>query len=98
MEQGWLQYSTLEHALWDIIGKAANKPIYKLLGVHKERVQVYLTLSFQVNGRWSHATLDYVPSELAAIAATHYLRHGFKGMKIRFYHAPGNGMENVRAI
>ncbi|MEM2905678.1 MAG: mandelate racemase/muconate lactonizing enzyme family protein [Candidatus Bathyarchaeia archaeon] len=98
MKQGLLQYGALEHALWDIVGKAAGKPVYRLLGAHKDKVQVYLTLSFNVNGRWSHGTLDYVPSEMAAEAAAHYLKHGFKGVKIRFYHAPGNGLDNVRAM
>ena len=33
--------SGIENAIWDIIGKACGKPIFKLLGGHKEVVRAY---------------------------------------------------------
>jgi len=35
----------LEIALWDIIGKAANKPVYKLLGACRDKILVYAATS-----------------------------------------------------
>lgn len=34
----------VEIALWDLIGKAASQPIYKLLGAKKDKVKAYLSL------------------------------------------------------
>lgn len=34
----------VEVALWDLIGKSAAQPIYKLLGARKEKVKAYLSL------------------------------------------------------
>lgn len=34
----------VEVALWDLIGKAASQPIYKLLGARKDKVKAYLSL------------------------------------------------------
>ena len=31
-------------ALWDLIGKAANQPVHRLLGQCRDRIRVYLTL------------------------------------------------------
>ena len=39
---GWAAISGIEHALWDISGKAAGLPVYMLLGGHvRDRVRVY---------------------------------------------------------
>jgi galactonate dehydratase len=36
-------FSAIDHCLWDIAGKAANKPVYKLLGGEvRDKVRVYL--------------------------------------------------------
>ncbi|HEY3834922.1 MAG TPA: mandelate racemase/muconate lactonizing enzyme family protein [Bryobacteraceae bacterium] len=36
--------SGLEIALWDLIGKAAGQPLYKLWGAHKDRVPAYASM------------------------------------------------------
>jgi L-alanine-DL-glutamate epimerase-like enolase superfamily enzyme len=36
--------SSLEIALWDLMGKAAGQPVYKLWGAHKERVPAYASM------------------------------------------------------
>jgi len=38
----WSALSGIEHALWDIAGKAAGVPVYKLLGgAARDRIRVY---------------------------------------------------------
>ena len=36
--------SCVEMALWDLVGKSAGKPVYKLLGATKDRVKAYATV------------------------------------------------------
>ncbi len=70
--------SALEMACWDIVGKAANQPIYKLLGgrVH-ERLRAY-TYIYPRPGDKSDV---YHDPELAAERAGEYLAQGFTALK-----------------
>ena len=70
--------SALEMACWDIIGKAANKPVYKLLGgqVH-ERLRSYT----YIYPRPGDKTDVYHDPDLAAERACEYLRQGFTALK-----------------
>ena len=70
--------SALEMACWDIIGKAANQPVYKLLGgqVH-ERLRAY-TYIYPRPGDQSDVYLD---PDLAAERAVEYLAQGFTALK-----------------
>jgi 2-dehydro-3-deoxyphosphogalactonate aldolase len=70
--------SALEMACWDIIGKEANKPVYKLLGgqVH-ERLRAY-TYIYPRPGDQSDV---YHDPDLAAERAAEYLRQGFTALK-----------------
>ena len=70
--------SALEMACWDIIGKAANQPVYKLLGgqVH-ERLRAY-TYIYPKPGDRSDV---YHDPDLAAERATEYLAQGFTALK-----------------
>ena len=70
--------SALEMACWDIIGKAANKPVYKLLGgqVH-ERLRSYT----YIYPRPGDKTDVYHDPDLAAERAGEYLRQGFTALK-----------------
>ncbi len=70
--------SALEMACWDIIGKEANKPIYKLLGgqVH-ERLRAY-TYIYPRPGDQSDV---YHDPDLAAERAGEYLAQGFTALK-----------------
>jgi len=61
--------------LWDILGKAVNRPIYKLLGGTKDRVLAYSSSQHLTNVE------DYVPNVLEVKKA------GFKAYKIH----PGGG-------
>jgi L-alanine-DL-glutamate epimerase-like enolase superfamily enzyme len=62
--------SSIENALWDIIGKAAGKPVYKLIGgqVH-DRIKAYASLK------------GYPSIDDAVNGAVHYLEKGFKAIK-----------------
>ncbi len=53
--------SAIEMALWDIAGKAANLPVYRLLGGKvRDQVRTYRTLYHQeVNGGVGHTPDDY---------------------------------------
>ena len=70
--------SALEMACWDIIGKAANQPVYKLLGgqVH-ERLRAY-TYIYPKPGDQSDV---YHDPDLAAVRAAEYLAQGFTALK-----------------
>lgn len=70
--------SALEMACWDIIGKEANKPVYKLLGgkVH-ERLRSYT----YIYPRPGDKTDVYHDPDLAAERAGEYLVQGFTALK-----------------
>ena len=70
--------SALEMACWDIIGKAAGKPVYKLLGgkVH-ERLRSYTYIYPRPGDR----TDVYHDPELAAERAQEYLAAGYTALK-----------------
>ncbi len=70
--------SALEMACWDIIGKAAGQPVYKLLGgqVH-ERLRSYT----YIYPRPTDTTDVYHDPDLAAERAAEYLAQGFTALK-----------------
>ena len=70
--------SALEMACWDIIGKEAGKPVYKLLGgqVH-ERLRSYT----YIYPRPGDKTDVYHDPDLAAERAGEYLAQGFTALK-----------------
>ena len=70
--------SALEMACWDIIGKAANQPVYKLLGgqVH-ERLRAYTYIYPRPDDRSD----VYHDPDLAAERAGDYLAQGFTALK-----------------
>lgn len=70
--------SALEMACWDIVGKEAGQPIYRLLGgrVH-ERLRTYTYIYARPGDR----TDVYLDAELAAQRAAEYLQQGFTALK-----------------
>ena len=70
--------SALEMACWDIIGKEANKPVYKLLGgqVH-DRLRSYTYIYPKTGDK----TDIYHDPDLAAERAGEYLAQGFTALK-----------------
>lgn len=80
--------SALEMACWDIIGKEAGKPVYKLLGgqVH-ERLRSYTYLYPHDGSVFVDETANpdrnvYNDPELAAACALDYVEQGFNAVKL----------------
>jgi L-alanine-DL-glutamate epimerase-like enolase superfamily enzyme len=65
-------YSAVDLALWDLKGKAANSPVYKLLGGARESAPVY-----GGDAAWSWMS----PEEILEHAQA-YLAQGFAGVKL----------------
>ena len=74
--------SALEMACWDIVGKEAGKPIYKLLGgqVH-EKLRTY-TYLYPRHGRRARATRSTTTRTSSAECAAEYVEQGFTAVKL----------------
>lgn len=78
--------SGLEMACWDIIGKAANKPVYQLLGgqVH-DRLRSYTYLyppgEIDAHANDQASTRVYTDPDAAAEVALHWVDQGFTAVK-----------------
>ena len=66
-------YGGLDAALWDIIGKASNQPVYKLLGANKDKVMVYA------------ATSRLLPPGELVEEVQQIMALGFKAVKLRLH-------------
>lgn len=66
--------SIIDIALWDIKAKAANQPLYKLLGAHAEKVPAYASGGYYREGKG----LDGLREEL-----TRYIDRGHDAVKIK---------------
>jgi L-alanine-DL-glutamate epimerase-like enolase superfamily enzyme len=77
----WPNYYTAaaEICMWDILGKAVNRPIYKILGGTKDKVAAYASSQHLPNVE------DYVADALSA------KEQGYKGYKIH----PGGGQHRT---
>ena len=77
---GMAAISAVDIALWDILGKSAKQPVYRLLGGKtKSRIPVYASRLYSVE-----------LSELAA-EAKRYKDEGYQAMKLRFGWGPTDG-------
>jgi L-alanine-DL-glutamate epimerase-like enolase superfamily enzyme len=78
--------SSIDIALWDILGKAAGQPVYNLLGGRtRKRIRAYVSQSY------AKTDLDAVRAEAAA-----YREQGFTALKMRFGYGPNDGTEGKR--
>ena len=94
LENGIGRFPGLEHALWDIIGKAAGLPVASVLGGYQKKVKCYVTCVWPGKPDQS----DQAP-ETQAKHAKQYLDHGFKAIKIRSWSpAPLDDVKAVEAI
>ncbi len=71
--------SGIDIALWDIAGKVAKMPVYRLLGACRDRVEAYASGGFYQEGKSA--------AELAG-EAEGYRARGFKGMKMKIGRNP----------
>jgi L-rhamnonate dehydratase len=82
---GMAAISAVDIALWDILGKSAKQPVYRLLGGRtKSRIPVYAS-------RLYSSPLDQLAAE-----AKRYKQEGYKAMKLRFGWGPIDGAAGMR--
>jgi L-alanine-DL-glutamate epimerase-like enolase superfamily enzyme len=68
-----LALSGIDMALWDIRGKAANMPLYELLGGTRRRIRAYA----------GGISLGYQPKESLGEEAQEYVKRGYQAVKLR---------------
>jgi L-alanine-DL-glutamate epimerase-like enolase superfamily enzyme len=71
--------SGIDIALWDIAGKVAKLPVYRLLGACRHRVEAYASGGFYQEGK----SIDDLAGEAEA-----YCARGFPGMKMKIGRNP----------
>jgi L-alanine-DL-glutamate epimerase-like enolase superfamily enzyme len=77
---GMVAISAVDIALWDVIGKALNQPVFRLLGGRtKAKIPVYASRLYSQ------------PLEKLAEEALNYKEQGFRAMKLRFGWGPIDG-------
>ncbi len=82
---GMVAISALDIALWDLLGKATNQPVFRLLGGRtKPRIPVYAS-------RLYSRPLDQLAEETAK-----YRDAGYKAMKMRFGWGPTAGAAGMQ--
>ena len=81
---GMVAISAVDIGLWDLLGKDAKQPVFKLLGGRtKEKIPVYAS-------RLYSQELDKLAGE-----AECYLKQGYRAMKMRFGWGPVDGAEGM---
>ena len=82
---GMVAISAVDLALWDLIGKSAKQPVFRMLGGRtKERIPVYASRLYSVGLQ-----------ELAA-EASRYKSEGYGAMKLRFGWGPVDGARGMQ--
>lgn len=72
---GGSRWSCLEHAMWDAIGRLANRPVAQLLGGYRDRLRVYRTTVWRDQ--------DSVPYDKRAGFAAQLKKAGYTGIKVQ---------------
>jgi L-rhamnonate dehydratase len=82
---GMAAISAVDIALWDLLGKSAKQPVFRLLGGRtKPRIPVYASRLYSIE-----------LSELAA-EAKRYKKEGYRAMKLRFGWGPSDGAAGMQ--
>ena len=82
---GMVAISAIDIAIWDLMGKLSNKPVFKLLGGRtKEKIPVYYSKLYA-------GTIDDMQAE-----ATEAMKNGYTAFKTRFGYGPKDGMSGMR--
>jgi L-alanine-DL-glutamate epimerase-like enolase superfamily enzyme len=77
--------SAVDIALWDLLGKSAQQPVYRLLGGRtKKRIPVYASRLYSM------------PLTELRVEAQRYKDEGYKAMKLRFGWGPVDGAEGMQ--
>ncbi|MEP6876595.1 MAG: L-rhamnonate dehydratase, partial [Burkholderiales bacterium] len=81
---GMAAISAIDIAIWDILGKSVDKPVFKLLGGRtKEKIPCYYSKLYRTD-------LKEMQAE-----ALRFLDQGFKAFKMRFGYGPAHGQKGV---
>ena len=80
-----LALAGIDMAMWDIRGKAANMPLYELLGGSKRRLPAYA----------GGISLGYQPKESLAEEAQEYVARGYKAVKLRLGDTAAKDIDRV---
>ncbi len=81
--------SAIDGALWDVLGKAAGLPLYRLLGGAQDRVPAYHS-----GGLWLSRSIDELVEE-----AQGFVEGGFRAMKMRLgLPNPADDIARVKAV
>ncbi len=81
--------SAIDGALWDILGKAAGMPLYRLLGGAQDRVPAYHS-----GGLWLSRSIDELVEE-----AQDFVDQGFRAIKMRLgLPDPAADIARVKAV
>jgi L-alanine-DL-glutamate epimerase-like enolase superfamily enzyme len=82
---GMAAISAIDIALWDLMGKAVGRPVFKLLGGRtKEKIPCYASKLYRTD-----------LNEMQREAQT-YMDQGFSAVKMRFGYGPKDGPQGVR--
>lgn len=89
-----LALSGLDIALWDILGKALNAPIHRLLGTYRDRIPAYASAGFYEEGKGIEELVE---------AAKGYIAEGFGAVKMKIGALPigdpiGDDAARVEAV
>lgn len=84
-----LALAAIDMALWDLCGKRANQPLWKLLGGYRDQVPAYASWTL-----WRHHDKARLEKDAAAIVAS-----GYKAMKLRMGNRPlAEDLDRARLI
>jgi D-galactarolactone cycloisomerase len=83
-----LAMSGIDMALWDIRGKAAGVPLYRLLGGARRGIPAYA----------GGVSLGYQPPQQLVEEARASLARGYQAVKLRVGDSPARDVERVRAV
>ncbi len=82
--------SSLDIALWDLVGKATDKSVHQLLGGYAERIPVYIAGGYYEEGKGLKELADEMAENL---------RLGARAVKMKIGGAPiGEDVERVRVV
>ncbi len=82
---GMTAISAIDIAIWDLMGKLAGKPVFKLLGGRtKERIPVYYSKLYA-------GSIETMQAE-----AETAMKNGYQAFKSRFGYGPKDGMAGMR--
>jgi D-arabinonate dehydratase len=81
--------SGIDIALWDLRGKMAGMPLWRLLGGYRRRVPAYATGGFYAEGKGVRELADEMRT---------YCRHGFRAVKMKVGRNSGIEASPLRAM